>query len=312
MTATTLYDKIWDAHLVHDEPGEAAVSTSTATRARGDEPAGFEGLRLANRKVRRPELTLAVADHNVPTTDRSKGIADPESALQVATLEKNREGIAITYFAMRHPQGIVHIVGPEQGMTLPGQTIVCGDSHTSTHGAFGALASASAPAKSNTCWQRKRSKRAQKNMALPSTGQLAPAYRDIIDHRSSARDPVLGTRASDPPSIEGRRRSGNIRSKRMRPRRPDRARMKQRFNYLRRPCAKAAVEGAMLTTGAFGAFACQHVLDFAGADAEGERAEGRVSRCGCRRRRSFGRAASCLVPGRRCGRYLGGCRPSPK
>src|SRR6202012_1221732 len=104
-------------------------------------PQAFEGLRNAGRKVRRPELTLAVADHNVPTKDRDKGITDPESREQVETLEKNAKDFGVEYFAMDDiRQGIVHIIGPEQGWTLPGTTIVCGDSHTSTHGAFGALA----------------------------------------------------------------------------------------------------------------------------------------------------------------------------
>ena len=139
---TTLYDKIWEAHLVHDAPGEASVLYIDRHLVHEvTSPQAFEGLRMAKRKVRRPELTLAVADHNVPTTDRSKGIADPESALQVATLEKNAKDFGITYFAMDDiRQGIVHIIGPEQGLTLPGTTIVCGDSHTATHGAFGALA----------------------------------------------------------------------------------------------------------------------------------------------------------------------------
>ena len=104
-------------------------------------PQAFEGLRTAGRKVRRPDLTLAVADHNVPTKDRDKGITDPESREQIATLEKNTRDFGVEYFAMDDiRQGIVHIIGPEQGWTLPGTTIVCGDSHTSTHGAFGALA----------------------------------------------------------------------------------------------------------------------------------------------------------------------------
>jgi 3-isopropylmalate/(R)-2-methylmalate dehydratase large subunit len=104
-------------------------------------PQAFEGLRATGRKVRRPDLTIAVADHNVPTTDRSKGIADPESRTQVETLEQNVREFGVPYYAMDDVrQGIVHIIGPEQGMTLPGMTIVCGDSHTSTHGAFGALA----------------------------------------------------------------------------------------------------------------------------------------------------------------------------
>ena len=104
-------------------------------------PQAFEGLRLAGRKVRRPELTLAVADHNVPTKDRDKGITDPESRAQVEALKKNTSEFGVEYFAMDDIRaGIVHIIGPEQGWTLPGTTIVCGDSHTSTHGAFGALA----------------------------------------------------------------------------------------------------------------------------------------------------------------------------
>jgi 3-isopropylmalate/(R)-2-methylmalate dehydratase large subunit len=138
----TLYDKIWDSHLVHETPGEAAILYIDRHLVHEvTSPQAFEGLRLAGRKVRRPELTVAVADHNVPTTDRSKGIADPESALQVATLEANAREFGVEYFAMDDiRQGIVHIIGPEQGLTLPGMTIVCGDSHTSTHGAFGALA----------------------------------------------------------------------------------------------------------------------------------------------------------------------------
>jgi 3-isopropylmalate/(R)-2-methylmalate dehydratase large subunit len=138
----TLYDKIWESHLVHETPGEASVLYIDRHLVHEvTSPQAFEGLRMASRKVRRPEATLAVADHNVPTTDRSKGIADPESALQVATLEANARDFGIEYFAMDDlRQGIVHIVGPEQGLTLPGMTIVCGDSHTATHGAFGALA----------------------------------------------------------------------------------------------------------------------------------------------------------------------------
>jgi 3-isopropylmalate/(R)-2-methylmalate dehydratase large subunit len=138
----TLYDKIWASHLVHEAPGEASVIyidrhlVHEVTSAQA-----FEGLREAGRKARRPDLTLAVADHNVPTTDRSKGIADPESANSVATLENNARQFGIEFFGMNDiRQGIVHIIGPEQGWTLPGLTIVCGDSHTATHGAFGSLA----------------------------------------------------------------------------------------------------------------------------------------------------------------------------
>ncbi len=140
--AKTLYDKIWDAHLVHEAPGEPSVLYIDRHLVHEvTSPVAFEGLRNTQRRVRRPELTLTVADHNVPTKDRARGIADPESREQIATLEKNAREFGIEYLPMDDiRQGIVHIVGPEQGWTLPGTTIVCGDSHTSTHGAFGALA----------------------------------------------------------------------------------------------------------------------------------------------------------------------------
>jgi 3-isopropylmalate/(R)-2-methylmalate dehydratase large subunit len=142
MSGKTLYDKIWDAHLVHEAPGEASVMYVDRHLVHEvTSPQAFEGLRNTHRSVRKPELTLAMADHNVPTADRRNGISDPESAQQVATLEVNAKEFAIEYLSMDDlRQGIVHIVGPEQGWTLPGTTIVCGDSHTSTHGAFGALA----------------------------------------------------------------------------------------------------------------------------------------------------------------------------
>ncbi len=138
----TLYDKIWDAHLVEQRPGETPILYIDRHLIHEvTSPQAFEGLRNAGRKVRRPELTLAVADHNIPTKDRDKGITEPESRQQVETLEKNTSDFGIEYLAMDDiRQGIVHIVGPEQGWTLPGTTIVCGDSHTATHGAFGALA----------------------------------------------------------------------------------------------------------------------------------------------------------------------------
>jgi 3-isopropylmalate/(R)-2-methylmalate dehydratase large subunit len=138
----TLYDKIWDAHLVHEAPGEASVLYIDRHLVHEvTSPQAFEGIRDTGRKVRRPDLTLAVPDHNVPTTNRAAGITDPESAQQVATLEANAKEFGIEYLPMSDiRQGIVHIVGPEQGWTLPGTTIVCGDSHTSTHGAFGSLA----------------------------------------------------------------------------------------------------------------------------------------------------------------------------
>ena len=138
----TLYDKIWDAHLVESRPGETPILYIDRHLIHEvTSPQAFEGLRNTGRKVRRPELTLAVADHNVPTKDRDKGITDPESREQVAALAQNTKDFGIEYFAMDDVRaGIVHIIGPEQGWTLPGTTIVCGDSHTSTHGAFGALA----------------------------------------------------------------------------------------------------------------------------------------------------------------------------
>src|ERR1700754_430334 len=140
--AKTLYDKIWDAHLVDGPPGETPVIYIDRHLIHEvTSPQAFEGLRNAGRKVRRPELTLAVADHNVPTKDRDKGITDPESREQVATLARNTAEFGVEYFTMDDERaGIVHIIGPEQGWTLPGTTIVCGDSHTSTHGAFGSLA----------------------------------------------------------------------------------------------------------------------------------------------------------------------------
>ncbi|MEW5424244.1 3-isopropylmalate dehydratase large subunit [Amorphus sp. 3PC139-8] len=138
----TLYDKIWDDHVVErQEDGTTLLYIDRHLVHEVTSPQAFEGLRLTGRKVRAPQRTLAVVDHNVPTTDRSHGIEDPESAVQVATLGDNAKQFGIEYYNELDPrQGIVHIVGPEQGFTLPGMTIVCGDSHTSTHGAFGALA----------------------------------------------------------------------------------------------------------------------------------------------------------------------------
>jgi 3-isopropylmalate/(R)-2-methylmalate dehydratase large subunit len=138
----TLYDKIWQSHLVdRQDDGTCLIYIDRHLVHEVTSPQAFEGLRMSGRKVRRPEATLAVADHNVPTTDRSAGISEPESALQVATLERNVKEFGLTYFGMNDlRQGIVHIIGPEQGFTLPGTTLVCGDSHTATHGALGALA----------------------------------------------------------------------------------------------------------------------------------------------------------------------------
>ena len=138
----TLFDKIWDSHLVDvQEDGTCLLYIDRHLVHEVTSPQAFEGLRMAGRTVRRPEATLAVADHNVPTTDRSQGIADEESRIQVDTLAQNCAEFGVAYFSMDDQrQGIVHIIGPEQGFTIPGTTIVCGDSHTATHGAFGALA----------------------------------------------------------------------------------------------------------------------------------------------------------------------------
>jgi 3-isopropylmalate/(R)-2-methylmalate dehydratase large subunit len=138
----TLYDKIWNDHLVDEQPdGACLIYIDRHLVHEVTSPQAFEGLRMSGRKVRAPGKTLAVVDHNVPTTDRTKGIDDPESALQVDTLAKNAAEFGVEYYNERDVrQGIVHVIGPEQGFTLPGTTIVCGDSHTSTHGAFGALA----------------------------------------------------------------------------------------------------------------------------------------------------------------------------
>ncbi|WP_298289465.1 3-isopropylmalate dehydratase large subunit [Thiomonas sp.] len=138
----TLYDKLWDEHVVRTESdGTALLYIDRHLVHEVTSPQAFEGLQLAGRKVWRISANLAVADHNVPTTDRSAGIADPVSRLQVDTLDANCARYGITEFRMNdRRQGIVHVIGPEQGATLPGMTVVCGDSHTSTHGAFGALA----------------------------------------------------------------------------------------------------------------------------------------------------------------------------
>ena len=140
--AKTLYDKLWSDHLVdQQEDGTSLIFVGRHLVHEVTSPQAFEGLRNSKRKVRNPNLTLAVADHNVPTTDRSKGISDKESKIQVDTLAANCKEFGIQLFGMDDKrQGIVHIIGPEQGFTQPGTVIVCGDSHTATHGAFGALA----------------------------------------------------------------------------------------------------------------------------------------------------------------------------
>jgi len=183
--ARTLYDKIWDDHLVHEaEDGTALLWIDRHLVHEVTSPQAFEGLRMAGRRVAHPEKTLAVVDHNVPTTDRSQGIAEPESRIQVETLAANAAEFGIEYFHERDKrQGIVHVVGPEQGFTLPGTTIVCGDSHTSTHGAFGALAHGIGTSEvehvlaTQTLIQKKA-----KNMLVQVDGKLAPGAtaKDII------------------------------------------------------------------------------------------------------------------------------------
>jgi 3-isopropylmalate/(R)-2-methylmalate dehydratase large subunit len=181
----TLYDKIWDDHLVaNNQDGTSLLYIDRHLVHEVTSPQAFEGLRINGRKVRAPERTLAVVDHNVPTTDRSHGIDDPESKVQVDTLARNAADFGVEYFdELDKRQGIVHIVGPEQGFTLPGMTIVCGDSHTSTHGAFGALAHGIGTSEvehvlaTQTLIQQKA-----KNMLVRVDGQLPPGVtaKDII------------------------------------------------------------------------------------------------------------------------------------
>src|SRR6266705_1920683 len=142
MIARTLYDKLWESHTVHvEEDGTTLLYIDRHLVHEVTSPQAFEGMKLARRKPWRVAANLAVADHNVPTTNRSGGIADPVWRLQVDTLDRNCEEHGIVEFRMNDArQGIVHVIGPEQGATLPGMTVVCGDSHTSTHGAFACLA----------------------------------------------------------------------------------------------------------------------------------------------------------------------------
>ncbi|MDX2265624.1 MAG: 3-isopropylmalate dehydratase large subunit [Hyphomicrobiales bacterium] len=183
--ARTLYDKIWDDHVVDAQPdGTCLLYIDRHLVHEVTSPQAFEGLRMTGRKVRAPHKTLAVVDHNVPTTDRSQGIADAESALQVETLAHNARDFGVEYYGERDiRQGIVHVIGPEQGFTLPGTTIVCGDSHTSTHGAFGALAHGIGTSEvehvlaTQTLIQKKA-----KNMRVTVDGQLPAGVtaKDII------------------------------------------------------------------------------------------------------------------------------------
>jgi 3-isopropylmalate/(R)-2-methylmalate dehydratase large subunit len=185
MAGRTLYDKIWTDHLVDEQPdGTCLIYVDRHLVHEVTSPQAFEGLRLAGRKVRSPEKTLLVVDHNVPTTDRTKPNPDPESAAQIAYLAENAKLFGLEYFdEFDRRQGIVHIIGPEQGFTLPGTTIVCGDSHTATHGAFGALALGIGTSEvehvlaTQTLYQKK-----SKNMRAVVDGTLPPgvAAKDII------------------------------------------------------------------------------------------------------------------------------------
>ncbi|MBB4209123.1 3-isopropylmalate/(R)-2-methylmalate dehydratase large subunit [Roseinatronobacter bogoriensis subsp. barguzinensis] len=174
----TLYDKIWDAHVVHeDADGTCLLYIDRHLVHEVTSPQAFEGLRMAGRKVRAPEKTIAVPDHNVPTTpDRENGIENEESRIQVDALDRNAREFGVNYYPVNDVrQGIVHIVGPEQGWTLPGMTVVCGDSHTATHGAFGALAHGIGTSEvehvlaTQTLIQQK-----SKNMKVEITGSLPP------------------------------------------------------------------------------------------------------------------------------------------
>ena len=178
MAPRTLYDKIWDDHVVHQaDDGTCLLYIDRHLVHEVTSPQAFEGLRMTGRKVRRPEQTIAVPDHNVPTTaDRVNGITNEESRIQVEALDKNARDFGINYYPVSDiRQGIVHIVGPEQGWTLPGMTVVCGDSHTATHGAFGALAHGIGTSEvehvlaTQTLIQKK-----SKNMKVEITGTLPP------------------------------------------------------------------------------------------------------------------------------------------
>ncbi len=185
MSARTLYDKLWDAHVVREEEdGTALLYIDRQLVHEVTSPQAFEGLQLAGRKLWRTDSVLAVPDHNVPTTSREQGISDPVAKIQVDTLDANCETFGITEFHMDDiRQGIVHVIGPEQGATLPGMTVVCGDSHTSTHGAFGALAHGIGTSEvehvlATQCLLQKK----MKNMLVRVDGQVGPGVtaKDIV------------------------------------------------------------------------------------------------------------------------------------
>ena len=180
----TLYDKLWDEHVVRSEDdGTALLYIDRHLVHEVTSPQAFEGLEVAGRKVWRVSANLAVSDHNVPTTDRRHGIADPISKLQVDTLDANCDRVGMTQFKMNDVrQGIVHIIGPEQGATLPGMTVVCGDSHTSTHGAFGALAHGIGTSEVEHVLATQTLARKAKNMLVRVEGKLPRgcSAKDIV------------------------------------------------------------------------------------------------------------------------------------
>jgi len=185
MKPQTIFDKIWNNHLVEkQEDGTCLIYIDRHLVHEVTSPQAFEGLRNSGRKVRKPNYTFAVADHNVPTSDRSKGITNKESRIQVETLEKNCKDFGVTLFPLLDKrQGIVHIVGPEQGITQPGMTIVCGDSHTATHGAFGALAFGIGTSEvEHVLATQTLIQKPAKNMRISVEGQVSPSVtsKDII------------------------------------------------------------------------------------------------------------------------------------
>ena len=185
MKPQTIFDKIWNNHLVEkQEDGTCLIYIDRHLVHEVTSPQAFEGLRNSGRKVRKPNYTFAVADHNVPTSDRSQGITNKESRIQVETLEKNCKDFGVTLFPLLDKrQGIVHIVGPEQGITQPGMTIVCGDSHTATHGAFGALAFGIGTSEvEHVLATQTLIQKPAKNMRISVEGQVSPSVtsKDII------------------------------------------------------------------------------------------------------------------------------------
>ena len=201
--AQTLYDKLWDAHVVHQEPdGTCLLYIDRHLLHEVTSPQAFEGLKIAGRAPWRISANLAVADHNVPTTKRSEGIEDPISRLQVDTLDANCSSYGINEFRMNdHRQGIVHVIGPEQGATLPGMTVVCGDSHTSTHGAFGALAFGIGTSEvEHTLATQTLLTKKSKNMLVKVEGDLPAGVtaKDLVLHVIG----VIGTAGGNGSAIE--------------------------------------------------------------------------------------------------------------